>query len=327
MCLLYGSFATDRFAKTLRPEVRKIELHAHSPFDVRALRAFTLLVVERSPDVCISTLNDANLFARFGLLTRSRVRLIRREANDLSMKPWWHRALDLVLDWKTDAVIALSQDLRNSIMRTNPWMRNAIVVLPNAVHVPEAAMMDGSRIPVILTVGSLTAKKDHATLIRACGLLWARGVAFKLVVVGDGPVRRDLEALIEEQGLSTVTAFLGRIDHDLVRDQYKRASIFVLSSLVEGSPNVLLEAMAAGLPAVASDIPGVREVVDAESGILAMPRDAESFASALERLSGDGALRARMGTHGRKLVQTRFDPERRMETLEKIIYGTDTSRA
>ena len=321
ICLLYGSSAHEQFAKTLSPAVRSVELHARSPFDVNAMREFRRFIRDFKPDACLSTLNDANLFARAGLVGIRGVRYLRREANELSMKPWWHRVLDLLMDGRTDGVIAVSESIRGSIARSNPWLARTISVVPNAVALPPAAIRSMSAAVRILAVGSLTAKKDYATLIRACGLLRTTKTAFTLTVVGDGPEREALTRLAQAEAVADVIDFTGRIDHAEIGKWYAEADMFVLASRVEGSPNALLEAMAAGLAAVASDIPSVTEVLDAESGILVPPGEPQALAAALERLSGDQDLRARMGAHAREIIRQRFDPERRLERLEAILYG------
>lgn len=320
ICLLYGSFESDPFAKNLVSEIERIEIHARGPFDMTALGRFRTAILRTRPDACVSTLNDANLFARSGLIGMRRVRYLRREANELSAKPWWHKLIDLLLDWRMDDVIAVSENLRHSIAASNPWVARKITVLPNAVAVSDMSHIEGDRF-LILSVGSLTAKKDHATLIRACGLLQKRRIGFSLVIVGEGSERTNLESLVHAMGLTEVVSFTGRLDHAAVQEWYRNASVFVLTSRIEGSPNVLLEAMAAGLPSVASDIPSVREVLDAESGVLVPPGESQAFADALERFSADTARRARMGVHARGVIRQRFDPKSRLEKLEVILYG------
>ena len=321
VCLLYGSLANDQFAKLLSPAVRGVELHARSPFDIEALRKFRRFVREFQPDACLSTLNDANIFARMGSVEIRGVRYLRREANELSMKPWWHRVMDLLLDWRTDGVIAVSEEIRRSITWTNPWTKGRVAVLPNAVSLrPEVARRAEDPL-TILCIGSLTHKKDHGTLISACGILKRRDLPFSLVLVGDGAERDQLEELAWREGVAGEVTFTGRISHDAVEHWYAKASVFALPSRVEGSPNVLLEAMAAGLPSVASDIPSVREVIGREVGILVAPGDADGFADALSRFSAEPALRATMGSRARRLIAERFDPIRRLENLEALLYG------
>lgn len=321
MCLLYGSASRDQFALELVPAIRRFELHARSPFDIGALRRFRMLLREAKPDTCLSTLNDANLFARFGLIGMRRVRCIRREANELSMKPWWHRALDLAFDWRTDGVIAVSEHIAAGIRRYDPWVAARVAVLSNAVRIPEAAARDSEPPVRIVAVGSLTPKKDYETLVRACGILKRGGVSFTLAIAGDGPERNPLELLAQSEQVADEVAFVGRLDHDAVGRLYAEASLFVLTSLTEGSPNALLEAMAAGLPCAVSDLPSTREVADESCALFERAGDADAFAQALARLCDDPALRVSMGSRARDIIARRFSPERRIEKLISILAG------
>lgn len=320
LVLLYGS-STDQFALDILGTVHIFELKAKSPFDMHAMSQMRAIVANMRPVTVISTLNDANLFTRTSLLGVRNVRYVRREANGLSMKPWWHRLLDILLDWRTDAVIALSEHMAASIRRSNPWVRRRTHVLPNSVGLP-AQVADVSALPVrLLSVGSLSAKKDHATLIRACGVLVRQGLPFALEIIGDGSERANLEELIKKEHLEDTVALRGRYSHEEVLQALRRASIFVLVSQVEGSPNALLEAMAAGLPSVVSDIPSMRETADESCAVFVPAGDENSLATTLSRVCVDPALRVSMGTRARRLVERKFSYNDRHARLMSIVYG------
>src|SRR5262249_9557960 len=143
---------------------------------------------------------------------------------------------------------------------------------------------------VIGIVASLLAIKDHATLLRALGLLAPEWPTARLVVVGQGPELDDLRRLASELGVASVVRFAG------LRPQgpsfHFLFDISVLSSVSEGFPNSLVEAMAAGRPIVATDVGGVRDAVrDRENGLLVPPRAPAAFADALRTLLRDAGLR------------------------------------
>lgn len=179
-----------------------------------------------------------------------------------------------------------------------PWLNGRVVVIPNAVDVPSMpqAAHDGSP-PTIVTVGRLVLPKDFWTLGEAFRLL--EPGSFRALVVGDGPQEKYVK------GIDGVE-LLG--ERDDVPELLAHADVFVLSSLSEGMPISVLEAMAAGLPVVATAVGGVPEVVvDGETGLLVPVDDAQALAAALARLLADRALRLQMGAAGRRRAELRFD--------------------
>lgn len=168
--------------------------------------------------------------------------------------------------------------------------------------------------PTLLAVGQLKAKKGYDLLLGACAALLASGRVFRCEIIGEGPERDRLESLIDSHDLGEVVALRGALPHEQVADSYRRAAAFVLPCRTtadgdrDGIPNVILEAMASGLPVVSTRHSGVPEAVDDEvSGLLVEPDDVEGLTKALARLIDDPALRAEMGAAGRRRALIDFD--------------------
>ena len=168
-------------------------------------------------------------------------------------------------------------------------------------------------LPRILCVASLRPYKGHAVLLEACRLLRDQGVTFRLELVGEGPLRPELERRIAELGLRGVVRLFGALPQNQVARRLGRSSVFVLPSVVapdgqmEGIPVALMEAMAAGRPVVTSDLSGIPELVqDGVSGLLVQPGDAEGIAAALKRLIDDPGLGRALGERGREKVEREF---------------------
>jgi glycosyltransferase involved in cell wall biosynthesis len=158
---------------------------------------------------------------------------------------------------------------------------------------------------VVGGVGRLDPVKDYATLIDAFGLLSRLGRRIRLILIGDGPQRVDLTRRLRDCGLSNVASLLGHRDD--VRDLLPAMDVFVSSSIFEGVSLTLLEAMAAGLPVVATRVGGTPEVVvDQVTGLLVPPRAPEALASAVARLMADPEDRAAQGASGRARVVQSF---------------------
>ncbi|HNY26609.1 MAG TPA: glycosyltransferase, partial [Candidatus Sumerlaeota bacterium] len=181
--------------------------------------------------------------------------------------------------------------------------------------------------PLLLSVGRLCDTKGFPELVEACRLLRERGVAFSCRIVGDGYMRDDLERQIRESGLEGVVTIAGLLPRAAVRDLYRRARLFVLPCVVtsrgdrDGLPNVIVEAMAMGLPVVASNISGIPEaVVEGETGRLTPPHDPGALAEAIQSLWEDPALRARMGRAGHARTRERFGLEHNVALLAALTH-------
>lgn len=162
----------------------------------------------------------------------------------------------------------------------------------------------------IVAVGRLVPKKGFDTLIRACGELGRRGVRFDLVILGGGDLHDELVVLAREVGIGDRVRILGSRPQAEVVEQLAEAEIFALSPRIlpdgdrDGVPNVLLEAMAAGVPVVATAVSGIPEMVtDGQTGRLVPPQRPDLLADVLAGLLADPAERARLGAAGQRQVR------------------------
>ena len=211
---------------------------------------------------------------------------------------------DRLMSPLTTTTICVAHGERDAGLRARTCRAERTVVIHNGVplDVPRRRAHPG---PVtLLSVGRLRAPTDFVTLVRAMAGLEAR-----LRIAGDGPDRPALEAEIDRLGLSDHVELLGTRDD--VPELLASSDVFVLSSDSEGLPMSVLEAMAAGLPVIASAVGGVPEAVrDGETGALVPPGDSAALARALRRLVADPALRERLGDAGRRRVEQEFSLER-----------------
>ncbi len=159
----------------------------------------------------------------------------------------------------------------------------------------------------VLTVGRLEREKGHAILLEAIAELTRSGIPIRLELVGTGSQLSALRSQAAELGVADRVRFAGGVGQDTIRDRYTQADAFCLPSLGEGVPVVLMEAMATGLPVVASRLMGIRELVeDGVSGLLVRPGCPHEMAMAMERLAGDAELRRCLGEAGRSKVVADF---------------------
>lgn len=227
--------------------------------------------------------------------------------------------LDRSISGMTDRMIANAESVKAYVARNHLVDPNRIQVIYNGVSLDrvESANQASSDGRTVVMIASLTSKKDHATFLEAARLLRDRTPDARFLVVGDGPLRAEIEARAHALGLAEAVEFLGSTDD--VGGVLSGADVSVLSSLKEGCSNVILESMAAGKPVVATRVGGNAElVVDGVTGFLVNPGDAEGIASRTEALLGDPAMRARMGAAGHTRVLERFTAERMVEDTVRL---------
>jgi glycosyltransferase involved in cell wall biosynthesis len=175
--------------------------------------------------------------------------------------------------------------------------------------------------PVVGNVAALTGHKDHATLVDAAQVVLRRRSDVRFVVVGEGPLRRELEARVGEQGLAGRVVFAGfRSDVDRLLPAF---SVFCLSSHLEGLGTSLLDAMAFGLPVVATAAGGIPEAVEhGVTGLVVPVRRPDALAQALLEVLEDGDLRRRLGAAGRARFLERFTADRMVEETLRVYQAT-----
>ena len=207
----------------------------------------------------------------------------------------------------TTAVVCVAEETRAQGLAARTCDPRRTVVIANAVDVRSfRPPSGGSGNPRIIGIGRFAYPKDFTTLLEALARVRAH---CRTVLAGDGPALPAVAAAVQKDGLSERVELLGaRAD---IAELLARSDVFVLSSSSEGFPVSILEAMAAGLPVVATDVGGVAEAVeDGETGLLVPPADSEALARALERLVSDADLRRRLGAAGRARALRLFDVPR-----------------
>jgi glycosyltransferase involved in cell wall biosynthesis len=182
--------------------------------------------------------------------------------------------------------------------------------------------------PRILAVGRCVEKKGFRYLIDACAYLNREGFEHRCTIVGDGPLLSALCAQAAWHGLDGCLKFTGALSRQAVSEQYRSADVLAVPSVVagdgdrDGVPNVVLEAMAHGLPVVATDAGAIPEAVVSEStGLLVPQGDAVALAAALQHVCTDATLRQRLGEEGRRHLEEVFDPDRWLEELRSLFDG------
>ncbi len=234
------------------------------------------------------------------------------------------------------AVVSLSEPM-NAILRDLGCPPEKLEIVHISVrgerlrwHVEEARRRQKGSPPAegplrVLTAARLVEKKGLDDALEALARLSQRGVAFTFRIVGDGPLRADLEARARTLGLAERVVFTGRLDREAVFAEMALADVFLLPSRTdasgdqEGTPTALIEACAVSIPCVSTFHAGIPEIIlDGETGLLVPERDVAGLADRLERLARDPALRVRLGRAARARMDAEFDLDSQCARLESI---------
>jgi glycosyltransferase involved in cell wall biosynthesis len=234
-------------------------------------------------------------------------------------------------------VVAISEYNRRFILdRVGPEAADKIRMIHCGIDLGRTVARD-TRPPArgelrIACVGTLHAVKGQAVLIDACARLRNRGVRFECHLIGDGPDREALEQQAERRGIADRIVFHGACERERVMELLGRMDVAAAPSVPtrdgrrEGIPVVLMEAAACGLPAVASRLSGIPELVhDEETGLLVEPGDVDGVAVALERLARDADTRRRFGRNARKRVAAAFDLGANVSALREAIFRKEAT--
>jgi len=224
----------------------------------------------------------------------------------------------------TTMTICVSRSELQRGLRARTCMPRRTIVIPNGIplDVPRAHGEVGGKLRIV-SVGRMAAPKDFITLVHA--LSRVGDDVYRAELVGDGPDRGAIEREVQRLGLAAVVSLTG--EREDVPGRLAGADVFVLSSRSEAMPMVVLEAMAAGLPIVATAVGGVPELVlDGETGLLVAPDDPEALAVALSRLAEDPSLRRRLGAAARARAEQHHSLDRMHRSYAEV-YRSATSRS
>ena len=271
--------------------------------NLNRVRAVRRAFRDARPEVVISIIDQTNVLALLAARPLN-VPVVVAEHTDPAahpLSPVWQR----LRRWtyrRCAALVVLTDraaDLLRPIVRGRP-----VVVIPNGIGPPtiEAVRRNDGEERTLVGLGRLSREKGFDRLIAAFGQVAERHPQWRLLIHGDGPARDELQTLVVERGLAGRVMLPGRTDSP--EAALAAADLFALPSRYEGFPMSLLEAMAAGLPAVAFDgISGVRQILrDRIDGLLVPDGDVAAFATALGELMSDGAGRRQMGGQARAVV-------------------------
>jgi glycosyltransferase involved in cell wall biosynthesis len=304
-------------------------------FDLKVISALRGIVESRHPDIIVTnSVKSHFLMWRSRLWRQHRWVAFHHGYTDTDRKMRVYNRLDRWSLPHADRLVTVCHAFANELVSSTGLSLDKISVQHNAIRrrpSVSATEVAGLRSRfgiaederIVLSVGRLSREKAHIDLLEAFKHLRTThpDLSLKLVLVGDGPERSRLEAAAESLGCQQHVVFAGQVSD--VQPFYAMADVFALPSLSEGSPNVLLEAMATNLPVVATAVGGVPEMVEnSVSALLVPPNDPPSLAAALATLLTDKDLARRLVKKAATLVDTQYSPENYVRALAEIYRAT-----
>jgi len=304
--------AIIRLARLIRRE-RPTILHTHTAKAGAVGRIAALLAGGARPPIVVHTFHGHVLRGYFNPFVTLGFRTLER----------W-------LATMTTALVAVSPEVRDDLVRLGVAPASKFAVIRLGIELGERVGADDDARKetrrmiglaqdafVIGWVGRMTAVKRTDDVVRTLRKLVDRGVDAYLCLVGDGPDREHLERYAHELGVIKRCLFVGYQDD--VSRYYNAFDVLILPSVNEGTPVSVIEALAAGRPAVATRVGGVPDVVrDGVDGFLVAPGDADALAERLAELAADPERRARMGAAGRARVLERYAVARLVDDVDRL---------
>lgn len=300
--------------KALGVPVQSLDLRGRPSFG--NVRQLARIIEHQRPDLVHALMYTAIQLCRLAKrISAAEFKLVSSPRVSYRTRSAWTLLIDRLLKKSDDLLVAESQASRGFLVQKLGYDPKKVKTIYNGVDLAgwtvskverqqkRLELRLGSEDVLLGAVGRLDAQKGHGALISAMARLKDRPI--RCVIVGDGPRRAQLDAQIRRLALEKHVWLLG--EREDVPAWLSALDIFVLPSLWEGLPNSLLEAMALGLPAVASAVDGVPEVVqEGRNGLLVSPNNPAALARRIAELAADPALRSRLGSAARAAITERF---------------------
>ncbi len=304
--------------------------------------AFSLAKFIRKNNIKIiySTMENANIVARLLKLFVPRLHIFIRESgtgdfsfkkNKPNFKKKIFKVVDIFLNFFSKKIIVLSEEMLHLASSFQPFYKNKIVVLPNGVEIVNDIENVENHIKIkkkddlflILLVGSMNVRERNYELVLQAAAQISKEYSDKIIFkfVGDGIWKSFYEEMADKLGVSAQIEFTGRLDSDSIKKMYMTAHVYLMTSLTEGCPNVILEAMSFGLPIISTRVGGVENIIDSNSGFLIDTNESGQIVRGVLKLFKDRDLWERMSLASCERVRKNFSLEKNVKKLLEILLN------
>lgn len=300
-----------------------INLKIKNKFNPIVIISIIKLVQKIKPDIIHTHLFQPRVYTTIAQIFSKRPVLITQKHSIVNPRKHHLFILFEMLSIRlNDKVIAISESVKKSLKKYEFIPENKILVLPNCIdykkfhNISEREIIQNKKEIVIGIVGRLEIEKGIKYLLLAMKIILTKFPNARLEIIGDGSQSKELKELSKKLGISNSVIFFGKFTD--VIPFYNKMDVFVLPSILEGFGIVLLEAMAAGVPVIATHVDGIKEVViDGECGILVPPKNPEAIASSFTRLIENPQLTKKIIEEGFKRAKL-FDVQEHVMKLDSL---------
>ena len=304
-------------ANTLRArEIPVVALNMRVRYWPIAVYKLYRLIKQLKPQILHTHMNEAGIWG--GMAGKlAGVPVIIATEHSIAFTRKHHVFIEMLINYFADKRTAVSEEIRQCYIENKLGSPQKIITIPNAVEIerfdrPDSRNQLRTQIgvnassPLVGTVARLVRPKRLDYLLEAARIVRDAAPQTRFLIIGDGPLRQELESQAERLGLTTDDVkFLG--SRQDIPDLLSALDVFVLSSELEGLPVALLEAMAASKAIVATRVGAIPQVIqDGQNGLLVAPHDPAGLAKMILTLTGDSTLRASIAMEARRTVETRF---------------------
>jgi len=278
--------------------------HRRDPFGISTVRDLVRVFRLERPSIVHTHLFGADAWGRLAAFLARVPTVISTEHNVNPSYAWIHRLVNRIFARKTRAVVAVSQAVKETSVERDHVPSEKIRVIANGIDMQQVIPRGAHGfhdVPRLITVGRLYPQKDHATLFKALALVKR---PWRLSVAGDGPLRAELVSLAQRLNIASRITWLG-IRQD-VPNLLATSDLFCFPSRWEGLGNAALEAAAAGLPVLLSDIPPLREAFKPSDALFAPPGDVPAWAHAISSILDDPGKAVHRAARAVPSVQAKY---------------------
>ena len=326
--VVYSLSGEGKIAEKLRDKgIEVICLGAKNIFNISVFFKLIKLLKCQKPQILHTYLFHANFIGRIAGRIAS-VPIIISSVRTMEKQKWHHVYLDMLTCWMVDKEVCVSKDVEGFVRKYARVPSYKLTTIYNGIDFKELTLTKNAEekkkelsinrfSSIIGTVGHLTVAKGVIYLLKAFKLILEGFPNTCLLVVGDGPQEKKLKKLALELDISSAVRFLG-FREDAI-DIMNTMDIFVLPSLWEGMPNVILEAYALGKPIVSTSVGGAKEIIkDGQTGFLVSPKDWRNLADSIKLLLKNPKMIEEFGNRGKEFVSKNFSLDRMVKTTEKL---------
>lgn len=316
--LSHGGFWSEEIKKL---DIELIELKRKKSKEFKRLFHIVWLLHKIKPDIVHTFLFPANSYGRIASIVNRVPVIVSSERNLPELgkdKNTYMILIDKILSFFSDAIICNSMVAADMLVRVHHFNKNKIFVIHNGININQSNIsLKENHNFSIGTVCRLKHQKNLKLFIDMARQLLNKKNNLKFIIIGDGPLKSELENYAVKLGLKECIFFLGEKKN--VFDFLRKINVFVLTSLYEGLSNAIMEAMISGLPVVATDVGGNRELIsNGETGFLCQPNNISDLVEKVMYIIDNPKKAEEMGRNGRVKIINEFSIDKMVKKTENI---------